>query len=89
MNRAEAYILAKNELNVIESDGYGTASQHIETIIQKSVSAPSGSDYDVELSYLWENSNNDKILVICRVSSRNWFQHEQLEETITLCSRAV
>lgn len=89
MNRAEAYKLAQHELSSIESDGYGIASQHIDTINQKSVSASSGTDYDIDLSYVWENPSHDKILVICRVMSKSWFEHEQLEESITLCSRAI
>ncbi|MFT4822542.1 MAG: hypothetical protein ACI9J0_000453 [Cryomorphaceae bacterium] len=89
MDRAEAYLLAQNELNATEGAGYGVASEHIDTIVLKDVVAASGITYEVELSYLWKRTEQDQILVICRVTSKNWFQHEQLERSITLCSPAI
>lgn len=89
MDLAEAYELALKELRVIENAGYGVASEHIETIFQKDVPAASGTTYEVELTYVWEGAEHEEILVICRVTSKSWFKHEHLEESVTLCSRAI
>ena len=87
MDKSEAHILAQTELNAIQAAGYGIASQHVETVQLKEVSAASGTHYQVEVSYLWQNANHDSILVICRINSKTWFEHQQLEESITLSSR--
>ena len=89
MDRAEAYELVRNELSIIENAGYGVVAGHIDTVVLKEVSAASGTSYEVELSYLWEDPEREKILVICRVTSKSWFKHEQLEESVILCSRAI
>jgi hypothetical protein len=88
MDRAEAYTIARDELASIECAGYGVASEHIDTIVLKDVSANSGSLYEVELSYLWKDQACEEILVICRVTSKkkDWFGHKQVEESIILCS---
>ena len=89
MDRVEAYELARKELSTIEISGYGVASEHIDTVFHKDVSAVSGTTYDVELTYAWEGSEHEEILVFCVVTSKSWFKHEHLEESITLCSRAI
>jgi hypothetical protein len=86
MDRVEAHKLAQNALNAIESAGYGVASGHVDTIVQNEVSVESSDTYDIELSYLWEGPEHEEILVICRVTSRRWFQHQLLEASITLQS---
>jgi len=89
MDRAEAYKLAQDELGEIEEAGYIAASEHIDTIALKEVTSLSGKAYEIELSYLWKESEHEDILVICRVTSKSWFTHQQLEESITLCSDAI
>jgi hypothetical protein len=86
MNRKEAYKVAHDELLQIEGDGYAIASEHIETTHLKQISGASGSKYDVEISYLWKDQEHEEILVICRVTSKDWFSHEHLEESLVLSS---
>jgi hypothetical protein len=88
MDRAEAYELASRELGLIESGGYGAAAEHIDTAAQKVVSVSSGNSYDVEISYHWKEARHEHILVICTVTSKSWFAHEKLEESLTLYEAA-
>lgn len=89
MDRAEAYKIAQDELGVIDEAGYIAALEHIDTVALKDVTSPSGRAYEIELSYLWRGPENEDILVVCRVISKSWFTHQQLEESITLCPGAI
>ena len=91
MDRIEALRMSRKELAVIECAGYGAASEHIDTIVLKDVSAESGSVYKVELSYLWQDTECETIMVICRITSKkkDWVGHTQVEKSITLCSPSV
>jgi hypothetical protein len=86
IDREEAHKVARNELGVIERAGYVVASELIDTIILKDVCADSGISYAVELSYLWKDEECAEILVICNITSKEWFRHQQVQESITLCS---
>jgi hypothetical protein len=89
MDRVEAYKLARDELGKVEEAGFAAASEHIDMISLKDVSAPSGKTFEIELSYLWKDTDQEEILAICRVTSKSWFEHERLEESITLCTSAI
>jgi hypothetical protein len=89
MNRIEAYKLAQNELGKIEEAGYAAAAEHVGTISLKDMSAPNGRTFELELSYHWNDEDQESILVICRVISKSWFEHEKLEESITLYADAI
>lgn len=86
MDRAEAHKLAHDELKKIEQAGYAIATEHVDTAALKVVSSPTGTTYEIELSYHWKDTVHDEILVICRVTSKKWFTHEHIEEAITLDS---
>ncbi len=88
MDRTEAQALASKELQRVERDGYGVASEHIEQVILKEITAPGGTDYELELSYLWDDEEHEDILVICRVKARTWFERGHVERSIKLaCNR--
>ena len=89
MDRAEAHEMAQQELKVIEAAGYAIASEHLDTATLKDVTSPAGNGYEIELSYQWKDLEHEEILVICRVSSRKWFTHEHLEESVTLSSESA
>ena len=84
MDRSEARQLAQKELQVIADAGYPSAAEHIETVICKEVCAADGTHYDMELSYHWKGEVHEDILVICTLTSKDWFSHERLEESTTL-----
>ena len=86
MNRSDANSVTRQYLHDIACAGYATASEHVETIILKNVTTACGGNYEVELSYLWKDEERVEILVICKITSKDWFRHEQLQESITLCS---
>ena len=77
--------MARDELSKIEAAGYAAASEHIDTVSLKDMSVPGGDSYEVELSYLWKDREQASILAICRVTSKSWFERNQLEESVTLC----
>ena len=84
MNRAEAGELALSELRLVEREGCGCASKHLGTSTRKALTADSGTRYDVELSYHWKGDSHEEILVICTVTSKDWFSHERVEKSLTL-----
>ncbi|MGB1142093.1 MAG: hypothetical protein ACPG1A_14420 [Halioglobus sp.] len=84
MDKAEARALAQASLATIASDGYGAAAEHVDTVHLDQVTADSGTHYEMETSYLWKGEAHEDILVICRITSKHWFSHEHLEESITL-----
>jgi len=86
MDRSEAHELADSELRSIKSGGYVLASEHLDTAALKTVVAPTGASYEVELSYQWKDAAHEEILVICRVTTNKWFTHQYVEESITLSS---
>lgn len=89
MDRIEAHTVAQGELGNIEEAGYATASEHVGTIALKNISAASGKIYEIELSYHWKDKEQVSILIICRVTSRKWFEHQRLDESVTLCEDAI
>jgi len=88
VNRTEACAVARDELDAIERAGYGLASEHVDTVILKDISTADGNNYEVELSYLWKDEECEQILVICKITAKDWFRHEQLQESIILGSDA-
>ena len=84
MDKTEARTLARHSLAAIAAEGYGAAAEHVDTVHLGNVTADSGTDYELETSYLWKDKEHEDILVICRVTSKGWFSHEHLEESITL-----
>lgn len=86
MDQEEASSLAHFELTAVELAGFGAASERVETIALKNISADSGVPYEVELSYHWRDEECEEIMVICRVTSKAWFRHHRFEQSITLCS---
>jgi hypothetical protein len=88
VNRTDACAVARNELKAIANAGYAVASAHIDTVSLKQVATESGSRFEVELSYLWNDLEHEEILVICRITSpKDWFRHDEVQESITLCSQ--
>lgn len=48
------------------------------------VSRKEGYTYDIEISYKWKNQKQEVIIISCGVTSNNWYQHEQLNKSISL-----
>ncbi len=84
MDRSQARNLAQNELKVVLDAGYTVASEHIDTSTRREVCDGNGKSYALELSYHWAGEEHDSILVICTVTSKDWFSHQRLEESLTL-----
>ena len=86
MDRSEAHEIADGELKSIKSGGYALASEHLDTAMLKTATSATGATYEIELSYQWKGAEHEEILVICRVTTKKWFTHQYIEESITLAS---
>ncbi|MDX1734034.1 MAG: hypothetical protein R3228_06700 [Halioglobus sp.] len=84
MDEEEAQALAQEELSRVEAAGYAVASEHIDTVVLKEVHGASGTGYEIEVSYQWRGGEHEEILVICRVTSKEWFSHRHVEESLHL-----
>ncbi len=89
MNRAQAYKLAQAELLKVEQEGFAVASGNIGPGNARETRDSNGTVYEVELSYTYGNTERSRIEVTCKVTPKNWFRHEQLEESITLYAPAI
>lgn len=89
MDNAEAYKIAQGELLKVENGGYQEAYSKLGSSLQKNVVGAAGIPYDVELSYCWSDREQGSIKVACSVTSSNWYQHQQLAESIVLCKHQI
>jgi hypothetical protein len=84
MNKIEAYNIAQNQLLSIKDKGFNGIKSYIGNVDKREILGKEGATYDVEISYKWKNKKKEVIIITCSVTSNNWFQHEQLNESISL-----
>ena len=87
MDKAEAYKIAQRQLLIVENNSYENAYFKVNSKSQSEVTGAAGVSYEVELFYTWGNKEKNSIKVACSVTTKNWYQHEQLTESITICKR--
>lgn len=85
MDRTEAYKIAQDELVRVEQEGFESALSNLGASLQEDISGPSGDLYNVELIFQEHNDRKRRVKVTCSVTSKNWFRHEQLSESVILC----
>lgn len=82
MDRSEAYKLAQQKLLEAEELGYEVAAK---LATQAGTTTLESGQFGIDIAYSWANKKGASVKVTCTVTSRNWYKHEQIQESIVLC----